>query len=247
MTAVHSDRLLPAPPAPSRGARRSEPPKRQRRSLGAWLVLLLVVAGACYGGYRLVEHRLAGAGQVALDRVTLVADPIPVGSPDAAVVSSVAVTPGSTVSAGADLAVIELAVGGGATQLVTLTAPVDGNVVRIDAQPGSVVRAGESVVTLYDPGTLSFQTELPVEEVEELQTGMTATITGPGLSTPVDSAVARVVPVIDADGVEGTTMTVILTPIDESSVAQLVPGVPLTGTLDTTSGANGASVLETGA
>ncbi len=247
MTAVDSHRPLRAPAAPSRAVRRSKPPTKGRRSWAAWLVLLLVLAGAGYGGYQLVEHRVAAAAQLDLDEVTLVADPVPVGSPNAAVVSSIAVTPGGAVSAGADLAVIDLTVGGGERETVTLTAPIDGNVVRIDAQPGSVVRAGESVVTLYDPATLTFQTQLPMKDVEGLETGMVASIDGPGLPGPVEAAVDRVVPVIDPAGVDGTSMTVVLAPLDASSVAHVVPGVPLSGTLDTTSGSTGSSVLETGA
>jgi multidrug resistance efflux pump len=210
-------------------------------------VLVLVVAGAGYGGYHLVQQRLAGAALLALDDVTLVADPIAVGSPDAAVVTSVAVSPGGTVTAGTEVAVIELAVGGGQRERVNLTAPVTGNVVRIDAQPGSVVRAGEAVVTLYDPRTLTFQTELALESVERLETGMEATIAGPGLSEPVSATVTRVVPVIDPAGTESVAMTVILEPRVASSVVHAVPGVPLSGTLDTTTGSTGTSVLETGA
>jgi biotin carboxyl carrier protein len=247
MTAVDSPRLLPAPAATPRGPRRSEPPMRRRRSWAAWLVLVLVIAGAGYGGYHLVQQRLAGAALLALDDVTLVADPIAVGSPDAAVVTSVAVAPGGTVTAGTEVAVIELAVGGGLRERVTLTAPVDGNVVRIDAQPGSVVRAGEAVVTLYDPGTLTFRTELAMDSVERLETGMEATIDGPGLSTPVTATVTRVVPLIDPAGAESEAMTVILQPRAASSVVHAVPGVPLSGTLDTTTGSTGTSVLETGA
>jgi multidrug resistance efflux pump len=251
MTAVESPRLLPPPVHPvtrtdeSRRGRRAG--GRGRRSWSAWALLMVLVAGAAYGGYRVVEYRVAGAATVTLDRVTLVAAPVPVGSPDAAVVREVAVTPGETVAGGATLAVIELAVGGGDTRTVTLTAPLAGNVVRVDARPGSVVRAGESVVTLYDPATLGFETDLPVGVVEGLATGMTARITGPGLAEPVEAAVDRVVPVIDAASAESSTMTVVLVPADESSVVHLVPGVPLTGELDTTTGSGGGSVLGAGA
>ena len=250
MTTVESPRLFPPPVhplTPSGEGRRRDRPARRRRSWSAWLLLLLVVAAATYGGYRLVDYRVAGAAQVDLERVTLVAAPVPVGSPDAAVVRSVDVAPGATVTAGSTLAVIQLTVAGGVTETVTLTAPLDGNVVRVDARPGSVVRAGEAVVTLYDPATLTFETELPVTVVEDLETGMTADVSGPGLSRPVEAVVDRVVPVIDPATTETTTMTVVLVPADPSSVQHLVPGVPLTGSLDTTSGRDGGSVLGAGA
>lgn len=250
MTTTHSPRLLPpadtaaetrpTPSAPSA----QRPPTRGRRSWSAWLLLLAILAGAAYGGYRLVEHRLAGASQMALDRVTLVAQPVPVGSPDAAVVQSVTARPGLAVTRGDELAVIEVAVGGGGTETVVLTAPVDAEVVQVDAQPGSVVRAGESVVTLYEPEQLTFQTELPVEEVEGLQAGMTARISGPGLAAPTTAVVQRVVPVIDGAAAQTTTMTVILRPEDRTAVQNLVPGVPLVGTLDTASVGDGGSVLD---
>lgn len=250
MTVVESPRLLPSAvrhTSPSAAPPRPDRPGRHRRSWSAWFLLVVVIAGASYGAYRLVEYRVAGSAQVVLERVTLLADPVPVGSPDAAVVRSVAVTPGETVAGGAPLAVIELGIGGAATEVVTLTAPLGGNIVRVDAQPGSVVRAGEAVITLYDPGTLTFGTELPVGIVEGLETGMTAFISGPGLGEPVEAVVDRVVPVIDGAATDRMTMTVVLVPIDESSVRHLVPGVPLTGSLDTTSGEDGGSVLDAGA
>jgi biotin carboxyl carrier protein len=253
VTVSDHPRLAPAPPtAPADSSAgqpvvdRSRPHARGRRSWSAWLVLLLVVGGASYGGYRLVEQRIAGESVLDLDRVLLVADPVPVGSPDAAVVGSVDVAAGDEVAAGETLAVIQLAIGGGARQTITVTAPLDATVVRVDAMPGSVVRAGEAIVTLYDPGTLTFRTELPVEQVEKLQSGMSATISGPGLAEPVDAVVDRVLPVIGDAGPDTTTMTVVLVPADDESVAQLVPGVPLTGSLDTSSG-TGGSVLDAGA
>jgi len=179
--------------------------------------------------------------------VVLTAEPMPVGSPDAAVVTSVSVTAGESVRDGATLAVIRLTSSADGTQQdVTLTAPTAGRVVGVDAQPGSVVRAGEAVVTLYDPQQLTFQTELPIDDVESLAVGMTATISGPGLSRSVRATVERVVPVMADTATEGATMTVVLVPVDPDSVAQLVPGVPLRGTLDTTSAAGG-SVLDAGA
>ena len=171
-----------------------------------------------------------------------------VGSPDAAVVSAVQVVAGQSVPAGAELATIRLTATDGVTDEVTLTAPDVGTVVTVDAQPGSVVRAGESVVTLYDPAAMTFETQVPVEDVEGLAAGMTASISGPGLTSPVQATVDRVLPVIDGGGTPTTTLTVVLVPVDPTSVAQLVPGVPLRGTLDTTSGAvDGHSVLDAGA
>jgi len=257
MTSLHTDtdtdqfeapRLLPAAPAPVDPPRAHRAPakKRTRRSWTAWLLLLLVLGGAGYGGYRLVDQRVAASSQLALDRVVLTAVPVPVGSPDAAVVSTVGVAAGQAVTAGTELAVIRLTATDGVTDEVTLTAPADGTVVTVDAQPGSVVRAGESVVTLYDPTAMTFETQVPVEDVEGLAAGMTASISGPGLSSPVQATVDRVVPVIGGAGDTTTTMTVVLVPVDPAGVAALVPGVPLRGTLDTTS-ADGSSVLDAGA
>ncbi|SDP69649.1 HlyD family secretion protein [Klenkia soli] len=210
MTTFHTDteqpaapRLLPAPAAttdPPRAHRAPAKKKRTRRSWTAWLLLLLVLGGAGYGGYRLVDQRVAASSQLALDTVVLTAVPVPVGSPDAAVVSTVEVVAGQSVPAGTELATIQLTAGDGVTNEVTLTAPNGGTVVTVDAQPGSVVRAGESVVTLYDPAAMTFETQVPVEDVEGLAAGMTATISGPGLTAPVQATVDRVLPVIDGDG-----------------------------------------------
>lgn len=242
-------RLLPGPPVTTEPphAHRAPARKRTRRSWTAWLLLLIVLGGAGYGGYRLVDQRVSAASQLGLDSVVLTAVPVPVGSPDAAVVSTVAVTAGQSVTAGTALAVIQLTASDGVTNEVTLTAPTSGSVVTVDAQPGSVVRAGEPVVTLYDPTTMTFQTQLSVEDVEGLETGMAASISGPGLSEPVPATVDRVVPVIEAAGTPTTTMTVVLVPVDPDAITALVPGVPLRGTLDTTSGDGASSVLDAGA
>lgn len=244
-------RLLPAPPSPAdppRAHRAAPRRKRARRSWTAWLLLLLVLAGAGYGGYRLVDQRVAAASQLDLDTVVLTAVPVPVGSPDAALVAAVEVVAGQSVPAGTELATIQLTASDGVTNEVTLTAPNGGTVLTVDAQPGSVVRAGEPVVTLYDPAAMTFETQVPVEDVEGLAAGMTATISGPGVTSPVQATVDRVLPVIDSAGSPTTTLTVVLVPVDPAAVAQLVPGVPLRGTLDTTSGAGDASsVLDAGA
>jgi multidrug resistance efflux pump len=250
MTMLDTPRLISAPadaPRQHRAATGSSSARRGRRSWTAWLVLIAVLAAAGYGGYRLVDHRIAASSQVSLNDVVLAAEPMPVGSPDAAVVSSVAVSAGESVRAGATLAVIQLtSPADGTEQTVELTAPTAARVVGVDAQPGSVVRAGESVVTLYDPQLLTFQTKLTIADVEDLAVGMTATISGPGLSDPVKATVQRVVPVMGETSADTATMTVVLVPVDPSSVAQLVPGVPLRGTLDTTS-SDGGSVLDAGA
>lgn len=66
----------------------------------------------------------------------------------------------------------------------TLTAPIDGIVTAVGAEPGSVVGAGQTIVTLADPTSRDVVIDLPESIVGEIGTGTTFAI-APQLSPEV--------------------------------------------------------------
>lgn len=232
----------PAPqPPPAAPPQRPRPSDRARRALCALrtvVVTLALLAAAVCGGSYLVRERLAARAYVDLGTAVLTAEPVPVGSPTAAVVTGVSVAASSRVSAGQALAVLTLppASAGQPVVRLTLSAPVAGSVAAVDVQLGGVVRAGEPVVTLYDQSRLTFQAQVPVERIKRLRLGMVASLTGPGVHGHIRATLARVVPRV-GDGTLADTdrLAVVLVPLPgaKATVATLVPGLPYTATVDT--------------
>jgi multidrug resistance efflux pump len=186
-----------------------------------------------------VRHRLADSAFVTLDEAVLTADALPVGATGAGVVTEVLVTEQTRVAAGQELARVKPAAD--PTQPVrqpgieTLRAPVPSTVSKIDVAAGGVVTAGEPVVTLYDHAKLSFHAKATEEELRGLRLGMTARVTGPGLTDPVLVTVDHVEPRVGADPL-ADQLTVVLVPqsADVDTVSALVPGLRFTAEIDTT-------------
>jgi multidrug resistance efflux pump len=220
------------------------------RALSAWLIVILLIAGAVVGVPALVRQRREPPAALALGDAVLVGESVPVGPADAtasAVVSVVTVRAGEAVQTGQRLATVrfpEVLRGNRTIPAVTraVTAPKDGVVVAVDRKPGSVVRPGEPVVSLYFPDELAFQTSVPVEQLADLRVGMTATIEGPGLTTPIEVIVGRVVP--ELDGIQDTEHVVLaLLPRTGADVRRLVPGLPFSATVDLTSAPSAAPLV----
>jgi multidrug efflux pump subunit AcrA (membrane-fusion protein) len=243
----------PAPPVedpsaeaakPAEAAEAAQPaePARPRwsklRALRTFVVVVALLAGATYGGVTIVHQRLAAATMVDLGTAVLVADPVPVGSADAGVVNEIKVSEQSQVKAGQELAVLTLTANGTSTVAPTqvLRAPEAGIVSAVNVSVGSVARAGEPVITLYDPAKLEFTAQVPVKDLRNLRVGMAAYITGAGLAQPVAAKLDHVVPKVGSDPVNNTDrLTVVLVPKaeDVARVSRLVPGLQFTATVDT--------------
>jgi multidrug resistance efflux pump len=223
-------------PAPAVKAPRLRKAARMTRTV---VVLLILVAAAVAGGNHIVRQRLADRAFVHAGTAVLAAEPIPVGAADAGVVTRVAIAEQESVTAGAVLATIRLTAGGDLESKTTqLRAPAPGIVTRIDVAPGQVARAGEPVITLYDPAKLAFQVDVPLATLRKLRLGMTAYVTGPGLSGRIATTLERVEPKVDSIDPAGTSdrLTVVLRPdpTDLATVRTLVPGLRFDVVVDTT-------------
>ncbi|WP_199514186.1 HlyD family efflux transporter periplasmic adaptor subunit [Nucisporomicrobium flavum] len=202
------------------------------------MLILLAAAGA--GGNHVVRQRLAERNMVDAGTAVLIAEPIAVGSADAAVVTDMLATERSSVSAGAVLATITLtADGDGNTRRVQkLQAPAAGIVTKINVPPGQIARAGEPIVTLYDPAEVAFAVDVPLEKLRKFRLGMTAYVTGPGLSSRMISTLEKVEPKVDAGQQASTAdkLTVVLRPdpAARATVRTLVPGLQFAVVVDTT-------------
>jgi multidrug resistance efflux pump len=223
----------PAPVAPRRHRLRTA-----LLFLRTLVVVLILLAAAVAGGTSIVRHRLADRAFVDAGTAVLTAQPITVGSADAAVVARVLVSERQSVTAGAVLAAITLTAGGGAPRVQQLRAPAAGIVTEINVAPGQIARAGEPVVTLYDPAKLAFQVDVPLETLRKLRLGMTAYVTGPGLPGRITTTLQQVEPKVDAGQPAGTSdrLTVMLRPDPAvlTTVRTLVPGLQFAVVVDTT-------------
>ncbi|WP_220146015.1 HlyD family efflux transporter periplasmic adaptor subunit [Actinoplanes hulinensis] len=227
-----------------RTAPAAPPPKRRGRSAlrlaRTSSVVLILLAAAGTGGTHIVRQRLAERNMVDAGTAVLIAQPIAVGSADAAVVTDMLATERTSVTAGAVLATITLtADGDGTTRRVQkLQAPAAGIVTKINVAPGQIARAGEPIVTLYDPAKVAFAVDVPLEKLRKFRLGMTAYMTGPGLSRRITSTLEKVEPKVDA-GQQASTedeLTVVLRPdpAARATVRTLVPGLQFAVVVDTT-------------
>ncbi|GIE85409.1 HlyD family efflux transporter periplasmic adaptor subunit [Actinoplanes regularis] len=232
----------PAPAAPRR--RRLRTALRFLRTL---VVVLSLVGAAVAGGTYIVRQRLADRAFVDAGTAVLTAQPITAGSADAAVVTRVLVTERQSVTAGAVLATITLTADGRAPRVQQLRVPAAGIVTEINVAPGQIARAGEPIVTLYDPTKLDFQVDVPLETLRELRLGMTAYVAGPGLPGRIATTLQQVKPKVDTDRPTAASdrLTVVLRPeaADLTTVRTLVPGLRFDVVVDTTTAVGGTPAV----
>jgi multidrug resistance efflux pump len=221
-------------------------PPPARRAWAAWLLVIVIAAGAVFAGHWLIEKRHQAATTMVLDSAVLGAQQIPVGPADAATVASVQVVAGDLVRAGQTLAQLAVASDDPAsTGAGILLAPADGVIVSVDRPAGSVVKAGEPVVTEYSSASLSFVANVAVVRAQKLRLGMAVSISGPGLSAPIAATVGAAQP--NLNGSTPNVIDVALIPNRLSDVRGLVPGLAFRATVTLTDyPANAASVLGVG-
>jgi multidrug resistance efflux pump len=223
----------PAPAHPGR--------PRLRRALSVArtsLVVLMLVSGAVAGGGYIVRERVAARAFVDAGTAVLTAQPMPVGSADAGVVKEILVTSRQSVTAGAPLARITLTAAGAdaAPRTQVLRAPSAGIVTEVNVAAGGVARAGEPVITLYDPTKLAFLVEVPLDILRQLRLGMTAYVSGPGLDGRLGTTLEQVVPKVAGDPAQTSDgLTVVLKPAASQldTVRTLVPGLQFNVVVDT--------------
>jgi multidrug resistance efflux pump len=254
----------PAPPAtpdapgtPAEPAAPAAPPKTRSvrgflRVLRTFVVVAALVAGAVLGGTYIVDQRMAAKAFVELNGAVLTARPVLVGSADAGVVAQVLVAERDTVAAGQELARVTLTANGTSAtpQTRVLRAPTAGTVSAVNVAVGGVARAGEPVVTLYDPAGLTFNVDVPLADLRKLRLGMTASITGPGLNRPITATLEHVVPRVGTEDPLSASdrLTVVLAPreADVARVRKLVPGLRFTATVDTKTAVGSTPAVTTG-
>jgi multidrug resistance efflux pump len=241
---------LSTTPEPSPADRDKRTVRSRIPALRTFLVTVLLLAGAAGGGTYIVTHRLAESAFVSLDEAVLTADPLPIGSTGAGVVTEILVAEQTRVAAGQELARVKLAADPTLhtpqPEMETLRAPVPGTVSKIDIAVGGVVSAGEPIVTLYDHAKLSFDAKATEEQLRGLRLGMTARLTGPGLERPVLASLDHVEPRVGRDPLSDAPLTeeqktaheqltVVLVPQthDVDTVSTLVPGLRFTADIDT--------------
>jgi multidrug resistance efflux pump len=211
----------------------------EKRPWSAWLAVFVIVGVAAFGGHYLIEKRHQAATSMVLESAVLGAQQIPVGVSDAATVASVQVAIGDLVRAGQTLAQLTLSGAASPNNSAVLAAPADGVVVSIDRPAGSVVKAGEPVVTEYSSSSLSFVVPVAVDRAQRLRIGMTVSVDGPGLTNPIS---ARVGPAqASLDGQNPNVVSVALIPARLSDVRDLVPGLAFRATVRLTEYPQGAS------
>ena len=242
-TAIERDENPTAPRSPDAAPSPAPaPPRRRLRKallvLRTIIVVLILLAAAVAGGTYIVRQRLAERTMVDAGTAVLTAEPITVGSADAAVVTRVLTAERESVAAGAVLATITLTADGGASRAQRLRAPAAGIVTEINVAPGQIARAGEPIVTLYDPAKLAFQVDVPLETLRKLRLGMTAYVTGPGLPGRIATTLEQVEPRVDTGQPTATPdrLTVVLRPDPAAlaTVRTLVPGLQFGVVVDTT-------------
>lgn len=228
-------------------------PRRRRspwRALRTAVVLLALIAGAVFGGRYIVQDRLAEQAYVDIGSAVLTAEAIPVGSTSAGVVTELLVAEQDEVREGEVLARVRLTANPaeGPAPVEVLRAPADGRVSATNVEIGGVARAGEPVVTLYDQSELTFQAQVPAEQLPELRLGMIAYLTGPSLDEPITATVERVQPRMLTDAAApADRLTVVLEPRaeDAARVRTLLPGLPFQATVDTKSATDTTPAVNT--
>jgi multidrug resistance efflux pump len=226
-------------------------PRRDRRTIlrrwwARFLVLAMIVAAVLFG-QQIIKGQDARDAAIDLGTVTLTSQSIPVESVVPGQVTAVAVVPGQHVTAGQRLGELLSTTTDSTGAIVDhrypVTAPRDGIVVDDPVTVGSSLAPGLPFAKLYDPTAIRFEAQLTAAELAQITPGMTAELTPAGLETKVRAVVLRAVPVVtDADETtpRSSRITLLLAPADPSQVAGLLPGLRLTGTVDTRTAPKGA-------
>jgi multidrug resistance efflux pump len=234
---------IAAPDQDATSTPESAPPPRHRvrralRVVRTFLVVLILLVAAVAGGTYVVRQRLADQQMVHAGTAVLTAQPITVGAADAAVVTQVLTSERKSVTAGAILATITMTADGHGPRVQDLHAPAAGIVTEINVAPGQVARAGEPIVTLYDPAKLAFQVDVPLATLRKLRLGMTAYVSGPGLPGRIATTLQQVEPKVDngqpADTADALTVVLKPDPAALDTVRTLVPGLQFPVVVDTT-------------
>ena len=228
---VDAPAFTPRPPAAVKTGR--------LRKWRARLLVLVMVAGAGFGGMQLAHLKTAQSARLNLNLVTLTAEPIRVASRYSGQVIAIDVKAQDHVAAGQRLGVIRSTLTTPAGVVTTRNNPVLATTAGVlsedPAAVGSSLQSGEPFVVLYDPAQLLFVAQVPADQLSRLSPGMSAVLQATGGPAVADAVVQRVVPRIgwQAAPVPGDEVQVVLAPKNVAQVAALIPGLQFTATVDT--------------
>ena len=236
----------PEPPPPVAAVRGG-----RLRKWRARFIVLVLLAAAVLLFLRISTNRATEANHIDLGTVTLTAQPIPIEVPQTGLVTAVSVTAQQRVAADQKLGTLEVtstdAQGDPKTTKVNLTAPRAGIVVDLPATVGSTLQPGQPFLELYDPAQMTFECNVPLEDLPEIAPTMIATLKAESLVHTVRARVQRIVPRVgDEDTTSGrnpNTLRVVLVPAGAQDVRGLVPGLRFTGYVDTATGVPGTPRL----
>jgi HlyD family secretion protein len=204
----------------------------------ARLLVLAMIAAAILGGIRIAEQRQYEASLVDIGVVTLTAHPVPIETLRPSRVYMTSVRAQQEVTVGQELgrvtSIITTDSGRTIQRNVVLRAPIDGIVSNDPAAVGTMLQLGEPFVHLYDPDRLTLVASVPLTELPKLTPGMKATLRGADLPDPIEAVVSRVIPRAGDAGaqLQPDSLAVELIPVRRHYVANFLPGLQFTGTVD---------------
>jgi multidrug resistance efflux pump len=209
-------------------------------------VVVAMIVAAVLLGQRIAEGQATRDAALDLGTVTLTSRSIPVESAQTGIVTAVEVVPGQHVTSGQRLGELlttsKDADGEDVQRRYPVTAPRDGIVVDDPVTVGSTLQPGVPFAELYDPAALRFVAQVPAAQLAQITPGMRAELTAEGLDEKLGAVVLRTVPAVtDGDSTtRATRFELVLTPEEPALVAGLIPGLRLTGSVDTRTAPDGA-------
>jgi hypothetical protein len=226
----------PEPPAPAAPAATTAQSRRHHRAaekppagrLRTFLALAVLLVAAGFGGFLIIRQRLADRAFVELGSVVLTAEAVPVGFADSVVVGQVNVRQHTRVTTGQELAAVTDALG------------------RSLVGPGALAKGGEPIIMLYDSARLTFQAEVPLEQLRRMRLGMTTYIEGPGLSGQITATLDHVVPVVGSAPSDRLTVVLVPAKPDQATVSTLVPGLQFAARVDTNTAPDAVPAVNAG-
>lgn len=234
--------VAPGAPPP----RTSPPPARQGNRYQKWrarVIVLLMIVFAVLVGWTILRSQTARDAKLDLGDVTLTSQPIPVMTSLPGLVTAVDVEAGDRVNARQRLGEIEVTTTNSQGRPVlsrrVLVAPRAGIVVDDPLTLGATLQPGVAFLELYDPADLQLEADVPLSYLPEISPGMTAELRAQNMIRTVEAVVQRAVPRVGdgQDDVGKDRLRLVLVPKDPDLVARLIPGLRLTGTVDTRTGA----------
>jgi multidrug resistance efflux pump len=225
--------------------------RRRRTALRRWWARFLVVAmivAAVLLGQRIIDAQDARDAAIDLGTVTLTTRSIPVETPLTGQVTAVEIVPGQHVTAGQRLGALLTTTtdsnGDVVRQGSAVVAPRDGIVVDDPMTVGATITPGTPFAQLYDPTALRFSAEVTPAQLAQITPGMRAELHPQGLGDQtIGAVVLRAVPAVtDADDRTPASdrFRLLLAPADPAQISGLIPGLRLTGSVDTRTAPKGA-------